>query len=144
MICAWLLYYYQGCTPDNAIDFFAEMRTDTTKGEKTQGIETKSQKRFVNYFYQFLQEPEILDLKCTLEISSVEFGPMLPTHKDEEKWCVHVVSECVLYVACARALAAHPTYVFFGLALQVFNSFSNISRSLATATAQGTGNKSAR
>jgi PTEN phosphatase family protein len=56
MICAWLLYSGYCRSASEALHFFGEKRTDKSKGSKFQGVETKSQTRFVDYFDRVLQQ----------------------------------------------------------------------------------------
>jgi hypothetical protein len=55
LVCAWLLYT-EFCTKDaDALNHFAITRTELRKGSKTlQGVDTPSQKRYINHVDQWL------------------------------------------------------------------------------------------
>jgi len=76
-ICAWLLHTGQCTTPEEALNLFGCMRTDSTKKGRIQGVETASQQRYVRYFHQVvlakgkLPDPIWLVLnKCVLRVVS--------------------------------------------------------------------------
>jgi len=79
MICSWLLYRYRESTPADVINHFANMRTNKNLGSKTQGIETASQVRYVNYFYHYLHDlrgnTEIFKSPFGLQIHKIQIGP---------------------------------------------------------------------
>lgn len=78
MICAWLLYRYTDATPSESIDLFATMRTNQIKSDQYQGIETYSQRRYVEYFYKFLKAPELLKTPPFkyIAIKKISVGPL--------------------------------------------------------------------
>jgi len=56
VICAWLLFS-RACTDANqALTLFGHMRTDPTKVGRIQGVETASQRRYVNYFSSVVEK----------------------------------------------------------------------------------------
>ena len=63
MVCACLMYDYRDTTVDEALEYFATMRTNITKGGKLQGVETPSQLRYCKYFYQLLHITDVLKIK---------------------------------------------------------------------------------
>eukprot|EP01083_Nonionella_stella_P020902 57978_1 len=63
MVCACLMYDYRDTTVDEALQYFATMRTNTTKSGKLQGVETPSQLRYCKYFYQLLHITDVLKIK---------------------------------------------------------------------------------
>jgi len=84
MICAWLLYRYRESSPTDVIKYFANMRTNQALGSKTQGIETPSQVRYVNYFFGYLHyhkgNADIFKSPFGLQIHNLEVGPLYNTH----------------------------------------------------------------
>eukprot|EP00485_Elphidium_margaritaceum_P019142 CAMPEP_0202728538 /NCGR_PEP_ID=MMETSP1385-20130828/185677_1 /ASSEMBLY_ACC=CAM_ASM_000861 /TAXON_ID=933848 /ORGANISM="Elphidium margaritaceum" /LENGTH=589 /DNA_ID=CAMNT_0049394789 /DNA_START=21 /DNA_END=1787 /DNA_ORIENTATION=+ len=78
MICAWLLFRYPEATPDEAIDLFATMRTNHLKARTTQGIETYSQRRYVEYFHRFVHTPSLLNVPPYqgIAIRTIDIGPL--------------------------------------------------------------------
>lgn len=79
MVCAWLLYCYRNCAAQEAIDFFAKMRTNLAAGGKYQGIETSSQVRYVHYFWDFIHihkaNMQIFKSPFGFNIRSIRIGP---------------------------------------------------------------------
>jgi len=79
MICAWLLYRYRESNPAEVIKYFADMRTNQALGSRTQGIETPSQVRYVNYFFKYLHghkgNTDIFKSPFGLQIHNIEIGP---------------------------------------------------------------------
>jgi len=79
MVCAWLLYCYRNCGAQEAIDYFANMRTNRAAGSQYQGIETCSQVRYVKYFWDFLHihnaNTEIFKSPFGFKIISIKLGP---------------------------------------------------------------------
>jgi len=79
MICAWLLYRYRESNPADVIKYFADMRTNQALGSRTQGIETPSQVRYVNYFWKYLHDhmgnTDIFKSPFGLQIHNIEIGP---------------------------------------------------------------------
>ena len=77
MVCSYLVFNNKFKTSKEALDFFAERRTDKSVGEKFQGVETPSQSRYVEYFTRIMTqmsrnipEPKVLRLK-SIKISAV-------------------------------------------------------------------------
>eukprot|EP01102_Stenamoeba_stenopodia_P016436 TRINITY_DN5749_c1_g1_i1.p1 TRINITY_DN5749_c1_g1~~TRINITY_DN5749_c1_g1_i1.p1 ORF type:complete len:434 (-),score=98.64 TRINITY_DN5749_c1_g1_i1:68-1204(-) len=54
MVCAWLLYSRHSKTAREALEFFGLQRTDSSKGSKYQGVETRSQCRYIYYLEQLI------------------------------------------------------------------------------------------
>jgi len=79
MVCAWLLYCYKNCSAQEAIDYFAKMRTNRAAGSQYQGIETCSQVRYVKYFWDFLHihnaNTDIFKSPFGFKIISIKLGP---------------------------------------------------------------------
>merc|ERR1711902_427976 len=63
MVCACLMYDYRDTTVQEALEYFATMRTNITKGGKLQGVETPSQLRYCKYFHQLLHITDVLKVK---------------------------------------------------------------------------------
>ena len=86
MVCAWLLYRYTDATPSEAIDLFALMRTNQIRSDQYQGIETYSQRRYVEYFWRFIQNPELLRTPPfkVIAINRITVGPLF-TPKSKTK-----------------------------------------------------------
>merc|ERR1712048_1242118 len=63
MVCACLMYDYRDTTVQEALEYFATMRTNITKGGKLQGVETPSQLRFARYFYNLLHITDVINAK---------------------------------------------------------------------------------
>jgi len=77
VICAYLLYSGQLAAAEDALEMFGKKRTDPTKKGRIQGVETASQRRYVNYFAQIvhlgkrLPTPVVLTItRCVLRYSS--------------------------------------------------------------------------
>lgn len=79
MVCAWLVYCYRSISAQEAIDFFAQMRTNLKAGSKTQGIETSSQVRYVKYFWDFIHihnmDKQIFQSPFGFNFRSIRIGP---------------------------------------------------------------------
>jgi protein-tyrosine phosphatase len=58
LCCAWLLYARRRRTVEEALEMFAERRTDTRIGRKLRGVETPSQIRYVNQLFQHLKRTD--------------------------------------------------------------------------------------
>merc|ERR1740138_820583 len=58
LCCAWLLYARRRRSVEEALERFAEMRTDTHLGHKLRGVETPSQIRYVNQLFQHLRRTD--------------------------------------------------------------------------------------
>jgi PTEN phosphatase family protein len=58
MVCSYLVYSKKFQTSKEALNYFAERRTDKSVGEKFQGVETPSQSRYVEYFTQITTQME--------------------------------------------------------------------------------------
>jgi len=58
LCCAWLLYAKRQKTVEQALQVFAERRTDTRIGRKLRGVETPSQVRYVKQLFQHLQRTD--------------------------------------------------------------------------------------
>ncbi|CAK0842334.1 unnamed protein product [Prorocentrum cordatum] len=58
LCCAWLLYAKRQKTPEQALQVFAQRRTDTRIARKLRGVETPSQVRYVNQLFQHLQRTD--------------------------------------------------------------------------------------
>jgi len=91
MICAWLIFNYRNCGAQEAIDFFAKMRTNFSAGGKYQGIETSSQVRYVKYFWDFVHlysaNAQIFKTPFGFTIKSIRIGPFYPKSLDNfHKW----------------------------------------------------------
>jgi len=56
MICAWLMYSAHCASAEEALQTFAEQRTDMMKGKKFQGVETPSQERYIGYFEKVVKQ----------------------------------------------------------------------------------------
>ena len=54
MICAWLLYSRYCKSAREALEYFGQQRTDSSKGSKYQGVETRSQCRYIYYLEQLI------------------------------------------------------------------------------------------
>lgn len=78
MVCAWLLFRYTDATPAEAIDLFATMRTNQVRSDQYQGIETYSQRRYVEYFCRFIRSPELLRTPPfkLIAINAITVGPL--------------------------------------------------------------------
>jgi len=80
MVCAWLIYRYRESTADEVIKYFAKMRTNHNIGTKSQGIETRSQVRYVNYFYDYLHlhngNIDIFKSPFGFQIHEIRMGPL--------------------------------------------------------------------
>ena len=78
MVCAWLLFRYTDATPAEAIDLFATMRTNQIRSDQYQGIETYSQRRYVDYFWRFIRNPELLRTPPfkLMAINRITVGPL--------------------------------------------------------------------
>ena len=78
MVCAWLLFKYSDATPKEAIDLFALMRTNHSASQMYQGIETYSQRRYVEYFHRFLRDPKLLRTPPfkAMRIRKIVVGPL--------------------------------------------------------------------
>ena len=63
MVCACLMYDYRDTTVQEALEYFAKMRTNTTKVGKLQGVEAPSQLRYCKYFYHLLHITDVLKTK---------------------------------------------------------------------------------
>jgi len=89
MICAWLLYCYRNCSAQEAIDFFAKMRTNFAAGGKYQGIETCSQVRYVHYFWDFIHihraNAQIFNSPFGFHIRSIRIGPFYSKSLDSHQ-----------------------------------------------------------
>ncbi|RWS30731.1 phosphatidylinositol triP phosphatase-like protein, partial [Leptotrombidium deliense] len=73
MICAWLVYSGQFSTAQEALDFFADQRTDKTVSDKFQGVETPSQSRYVEYFTTVVNELNAeIPLKVELNLLEIK------------------------------------------------------------------------
>jgi len=91
MICAWLIFNYRNCGAQEAIDFFAKMRTNFSAGGQYQGIETSSQVRYVKYFWDFVHihsaNAQIFKSPFGFHIKSIRIGPFYPKSLDNfQKW----------------------------------------------------------
>mmetsp|Transcript_51456 Transcript_51456/g.143874 ORF Transcript_51456/g.143874 Transcript_51456/m.143874 type:complete len:196 (-) Transcript_51456:17-604(-) len=71
LICAWLLYSRICRSPKEALDYFAMQRTDPNLKGSLRGVETPSQKRYINQLYVHLE-------RCGTFIDS-ETLPYLPS-----------------------------------------------------------------
>merc|ERR1740138_1627644 len=58
LCCAWLLYARRRRSVEEALEMFAERRTDTRIGRKLRGVETPSQIRYVNQLFQHLKRTD--------------------------------------------------------------------------------------
>lgn len=50
MICAWLVRSGLFEEAKESLEYFTERRTDTRRGNKSQGVDTPSQSRYVEYY----------------------------------------------------------------------------------------------
>eukprot|EP01083_Nonionella_stella_P207411 753498_1 len=102
MICAWILFTYKDATPEEAIELFAAMRTNQMESDKYQGVETPSQRRYVEYFYQFIQNPILLNIppcKLYMTLNEVIIGPLYNAYDTENnandikcnEWMVQII-----------------------------------------------------
>ncbi|EDQ91988.1 uncharacterized protein MONBRDRAFT_31118 [Monosiga brevicollis MX1] len=81
IICSWLLYSGMFTQAQEALDFFAERRTDKGVGNMFQGVQTPSQYRFVGYVEDIIQKyNRIPPPTKTLHISTIRVCSLRPTY----------------------------------------------------------------
>lgn len=78
MICAYLLYYGVCHSGVEVMDLFAHKRTDPTKPGRLQGVETASQRRYVEYFSNVVRSGKILPPPTRLYITNVSVKLISP------------------------------------------------------------------
>ena len=78
MVCSYLVFNNRFKTSKEALDYFADRRTDKSKGEKFQGVETPSQSRYVEYFTKImtLMSASIPEQK-TLRLKDIKISGLL-------------------------------------------------------------------
>ncbi|XP_054155625.1 phosphatidylinositol 3,4,5-trisphosphate 3-phosphatase TPTE2-like [Oppia nitens] len=79
MICSYLVYTGKYQTSQQALDYFADRRTDRSKGEKFQGVETPSQSRYVDYFTKVMTQlsGEIPEPRRQLRLKTIKISALL-------------------------------------------------------------------
>lgn len=86
MICAWLLFSREWQTADDALNFYAAMRTSNKKG-----VTIPSQIRYVRYFHESLALPNPATVARPLLLQRVVFHTLPKTgHVTDTNFTVHV------------------------------------------------------
>jgi len=80
MICAYLLYSGVCTSGDEALELFGQKRTDPTKPGRIQGVETASQKRYVEYFSAVVRSGRILPPPVRLYITKLSVKLISPNN----------------------------------------------------------------
>jgi PTEN phosphatase family protein len=78
VICAYLLYSGVCSSADEALDLFAHKRTDPTKPGRLQGVETASQRRYVEYFSAVVRAGRVLPAPIQLRITKLSVKLVSP------------------------------------------------------------------
>jgi len=110
LICAWLLYAKICSTPKEALDMFALQRTDPNLRGSLRGVETPSQKRYINQLFVHL-------VRCNTFLDS-ETLPYLPAKPNITLRTLHLdrnllkvstlkVARIRVLVECFEATSGH-------------------------------------
>jgi len=78
MICAYLLYSGVCTGGKEAMDLFAQKRTDPTKPGRPQGVETSSQRRYVEYFSSVVRNGKVLPPFTRLYVTNLSVQLVSP------------------------------------------------------------------